>query len=151
MSFVRLHRSLWFAGSLVAGMALLSAPNAEADVSLGASIVIPFTNGMVQINVGDTDYRFYDGFFYRPMDDGHHYRRVKMPYGAYVSRLPKGAHYARGIYQLGDTYFIQDKKGYRVIDPRSYEYDRKGHKDKGHHGGNKHHFDGEPESRRGHH
>ena len=149
MSFMRMNRSLLAASCLSAGLVLGTAPSANADVNVGASIVIPFTNGMVSINVGDTLYRFYDGFFYRPMDDGHHYKRVKAPRGALVPNLPKNAKHSKGMYQVGDTYFRHEKDGYRVIDPK--EMKKGQHANKGHQGKGEPYFTGEPESRRNNH
>jgi len=87
---------------------------AMADVSVGANISIPFTNGMINISVGDLLYGFYEGRFYRPTDHGR-YRPVAAPVGAIVPSLPRGYSKHSDRYQYGDIYYQQAPNGYRVV------------------------------------
>jgi hypothetical protein len=130
-----------------------SATAAKADIKVGANITIPFSNAMVNIQVGDLLYGFYEGSFYRPTGKGR-YRLVEAPIGAVIPVLPKGYKREANHFKYGNVYYLQTPNGYRVINhsTKTVIRDSKGFKDqKAHHSDkNKHQKNAYNNSKNGH-
>lgn len=72
-------------------------------------------HGSFRFHIGELDYFFFDGFFYRPYSDG--YFVVDAPIGAVVLSLPR-LHFSFSL--NGITYFRTGDTYYRRHHPRGY-------------------------------
>lgn len=85
----------------------------------------PLPYGASRFNYNQNDYYYYEGYFYRPNQNG--YMLIDAPVGAIVISLPRLHHRVkqRGVdyYVAGDTYYTRHQKGFRVVD-NPYRYRR---------------------------